>query len=501
MDDKRVEDNTAAVEAHDASQSPTDLELVQFHSLDSDDSKIERLALAFVRHVRNTTPNLLLVLGDLVGLVVAGQTALWLRHLIAPTQFAARLYPVLFVYSGLLLLSYLAVGLYGTIARSGPDELRRLTFTTTTLMLVMVIVTYVSRSRLDIYAFVYLIAWAFALFTVPICRAIVRRLFSNRHWWGRKAIVLSHTMDTACRLVRALQDQPRLGLRPTAILTTESDTQNSTIPNLPQLRGPGPVLAHAREYGIDYAIVATSDLNDPKTLAVIQRYETCFKHWLIVPHFAQNYSLWVRSRDLNGILGLELTNCLLRRTDQIVKRAMDLTLTLLGGIIILPLGLLIALAIKLDSHGSVIYSQTRLGKGGKPFPAFKFRSMTENADEILHDYLNEHPELQEEWQATQKLKNDPRITRIGKFLRQTSLDELPQLLNVLRGEMSLVGPRPISRTRSSATIGCGHSTSAYAPASRASGRFPVATTPATRNARPWTPTMYATGRCGWTSIF
>ncbi len=146
--------------------------------------------------------------------------------------------------------------------------------------------------------------------------------------------------------------------------------------------------------------------------------------------------------DLNGVLGLELTHRLLKRTDRTVKRTMDLAFTLLGGIVVLPLSLLIALAIKLDSPGPVLYSQTRLGKNGKPFPMFKFRSMIENADEILHDYLLQHPELKEEWQATQKLKKDPRITRFGKFLRRTSLDELPQLLNVLRGEMSLVGPRP-----------------------------------------------------------
>ena len=186
------------------------------------------------------------------------------------------------------------------------------------------------------------------------------------------------------------------------------------------------------------------------------------------------------------MLGLELTHRLLRRTDRTVKRTMDLALILLGSIVVLPLSLLIALSIKLDPHGPVIYSQTRLGRNGKLFPALKFRSMIKNADEILHDYLSQHPELKKEWQATQKPKKDPRITKLGKLLRCTSLDELPQLLNVLRGEMSLVGPRPILRTRSSATVGCGLSTSAYAPASRASGRFPAATTPAT---------MYATGRC------
>jgi Undecaprenyl-phosphate galactose phosphotransferase WbaP len=108
----------------------------------------------------------------------------------------------------------------------------------------------------------------------------------------------------------------------------------------------------------------------------------------------------------------------------------------------LPLCLLIALAVKIDSRGPVLYRQTRLGRRGRPFTAFKFRSMVKNADETLQDYLARHSDRRKEWNATQKLKHDPRITRIGRFLRRTSLDELPQLLNVLRGEMSLVGPRP-----------------------------------------------------------
>jgi Undecaprenyl-phosphate galactose phosphotransferase WbaP len=448
MDDERAEDNAAAIEARNTDPSATaatDSKPIQSTSLDPNNSRIKRLALAAARGMCKTAPSILLMVGDLTGLVAAGQMGIWLRHLITPAQFGVHPYPVLLAYSGLMMLTYLAVGLYGTAKHSGPEELRRLTLTTTTLALAVIIVTYVSHDGFDIHVAAYLIAWAFALFTVPISRAIVRGLFSRRHWWGCKAIVLSHTTDTACRLVQTLREQPRLGLWPTVILTTGDDARDhsSTLPGLTQLHAPDSALAYAKAHGIDYAIVTTSDLNDPDTLAVIQRYETFFKHWLIVPYFAQNYSLWVHTWDLNGVLGLELTHRLLKRTDRTAKRTMDLALTLLGSIVVLPLSLLIALAIKLDSPGPVLYSQTRLGKNGKPFPAFKFRSMIENADEILHDYLLQHPELEKEWQATQKLKKDPRITRLGKFLRRTSLDELPQLLNVLRGEMSLVGPRPI----------------------------------------------------------
>jgi Undecaprenyl-phosphate galactose phosphotransferase WbaP len=104
---------------------------------------------------------------------------------------------------------------------------------------------------------------------------------------------------------------------------------------------------------------------------------------------------------------------------------------------------LIALAIKLTSKGPVFYGHKRNGRHGKVFRALKFRTMVLDADRLLADYLVSHTELVPEWQRNQKLKNDPRITRVGKLLRRSSLDELPQLFNVLIGQMSLVGPRPI----------------------------------------------------------
>src|SRR5262249_38979935 len=116
---------------------------------------------------------------------------------------------------------------------------------------------------------------------------------------------------------------------------------------------------------------------------------------------------------------------------------------LLGAALVLPLIGLLALWIKLDSPGPAFYAQPRIGQDGKQFRAWKFRSMVRDADGILQRYLEQDPAMREEWESSHKLRNDPRITRAGSFVRRTSLDELPQLWNVLKGEMSLVGPRPI----------------------------------------------------------
>ncbi|MFZ4761251.1 MAG: sugar transferase [Alphaproteobacteria bacterium] len=131
----------------------------------------------------------------------------------------------------------------------------------------------------------------------------------------------------------------------------------------------------------------------------------------------------------------------LNKTSLIAKRILDVLIASAAMLLLLPLFIVLAIAIKIDG-GSIFYTGVRVGKAGREFPCFKFRSMASNADRILKDYLAANPLAAAEYDRYHKLRHDPRITRIGHFLRKTSLDELPQLLNVLLGDMSLVGPRP-----------------------------------------------------------
>ncbi|WP_279481916.1 exopolysaccharide biosynthesis polyprenyl glycosylphosphotransferase [Aureimonas sp. SK2] len=126
-----------------------------------------------------------------------------------------------------------------------------------------------------------------------------------------------------------------------------------------------------------------------------------------------------------------------------LKRTVDITLTLAALLFLSPLMLLIVVAMKISDPGPVFFGHKRVGFDGRHFRCYKFRSMATNSAELLQRLLHSDPAARAEWEATQKLRNDPRVTRIGRFLRETSLDELPQLFNVLRGEMSLIGPRPI----------------------------------------------------------
>jgi Undecaprenyl-phosphate galactose phosphotransferase WbaP len=126
-----------------------------------------------------------------------------------------------------------------------------------------------------------------------------------------------------------------------------------------------------------------------------------------------------------------------------LKRGFDIAFATVTLLLVAPLMVLIALSIWLHDRGPVFYGQSRIGHRGRSFRCLKFRSMVPNADAVLRELLERDPEARLEWQTTHKLKDDPRCTAFGRFLRRTSLDELPQLINVMRGDMSLVGPRPI----------------------------------------------------------
>jgi|ERR1700756_1763393 exopolysaccharide production protein ExoY len=128
---------------------------------------------------------------------------------------------------------------------------------------------------------------------------------------------------------------------------------------------------------------------------------------------------------------------------RVLKPLLDLAIVILALPIALPLGLLVALLIRVTSKGSVLYRHRRIGQFQQPVYVWKFRTMYEDSDYVLEQHLDSNPEARVEWTRAHKLREDPRVTPIGRLLRKTSLDEIPQLLNVLAGDMSIVGPRPI----------------------------------------------------------
>ena len=178
---------------------------------------------------------------------------------------------------------------------------------------------------------------------------------------------------------------------------------------------------------------------------LIQEYADKFLHVWVIPGPVEVASLGIPLRVPVGGAGFELNQHHRRWVPQLAKRSFDLALTLPVSVLMSPLLLLIALLGRFSSPGPIFYGQRRIGRNGREFIAWKFRTMVENADRVLEEHLQANPELRDEWNINHKLKDDPRITPLGKILRKFSLDELPQLWNVLCGEMSIVGPRPIVR--------------------------------------------------------
>jgi exopolysaccharide biosynthesis polyprenyl glycosylphosphotransferase len=189
---------------------------------------------------------------------------------------------------------------------------------------------------------------------------------------------------------------------------------------------------------IDEVIITLPWMYHRKIVSIISQCERQKVGVRIVPDMFQMTLSHLDTEDLGGIPMIGVREISISRSQLVVKRASDLVISLVGLILLFPFFLLLAAIIRLDSPGPVVFRQIRVGKDEQLFPCYKFRSMREGADEEK-EKLRDQDEVDG---ATFKIRNDPRVTGVGRFLRRTSLDELPQLLNVFLGHMSLVGPRP-----------------------------------------------------------
>jgi undecaprenyl-phosphate galactose phosphotransferase len=214
---------------------------------------------------------------------------------------------------------------------------------------------------------------------------------------------------------------------------------------LPHLGGFRDAPRVIRETGVQNVMVAAPGLTQQNIQDIVYKLQPLVKHIAFIPDFG---TLPLATMDMESLIDghvvmFRVRNNLKNKWNRAIKLVFDKVATILGGIVIAPVFLLIMLWIKMDSPGPVIFKHKRIGQNGKEFYCYKFRTMCADARERLEELLRTNPELKKEWEENFKLKNDPRVTRSGKYLRSTSLDELPQIINVLKGEMSLVGPRPI----------------------------------------------------------
>lgn len=201
----------------------------------------------------------------------------------------------------------------------------------------------------------------------------------------------------------------------------------------------------AIETGVRHILIAAPGLPQSQLSDLIYRAQSICPDVGVVPNLVEvpMSNVEVESYYDAKVMVLHVQNNLASRWNRWLKYIFESVSAFLGVIVVSPLLLYIAIKIKCDSPGPVVYAGERIGQYGKRFKCYKFRSMYVNSDEILHEYFNKYPDKLQEWQEYHKLKGeDPRVTLVGRMLRRTSLDELPQIFNVLKGEMGLVGPRP-----------------------------------------------------------
>ena len=347
-----------------------------------------------------------------------------------------KLWPFLLVFIAV----YAVVGLYPRVGMSPPDELRRATWSSALVFTLLAAITMSFRGASNYFTPTLFVAMVLSIILLPLLRAVMRQRFASESWWGYPSVVFG-AGAAGQRVVKALLAEPEIGLKPVAVVD-DAPGSPSSIQGVPVIGCFDPAL-FAFEPESTYAVVALRETRSAHLLSEIERRGFRFSRILVIPELFEFSTLWVNSKSVGGMLGLEVCQQAFVPERQQAKRILDLTLTILGGLLCLPVVAFIALWIQWDSGGPVFYGQRRIGYGGREFCTWKFRSMIKNAEEILEQCLAKHPHLRAEWERDHKLRNDPRLTRVGRFLRRTSLDELPQLWNVLKGEMSLVGPRPI----------------------------------------------------------
>jgi Undecaprenyl-phosphate galactose phosphotransferase WbaP len=292
-----------------------------------------------------------------------------------------------------------------------------------------------------------LLSWGALLFVMPVMRQGMRLIMTRAGIWQIPTVLIGISPRSA-EIGTALKESLSLGfdLR-WLVIEDDADHIPPTLAPLKRIHSSDParIASLVCGEGCKEAIVAAEDMQSAHFAEVVQRLLEVNVPVAIIPSLNR---LPLANATINYFFGSDVLLMQVRSNVQrlpwrITKRLFDIVVGASLLVLLLPVFLVLGIIIKCSSRGPMTFSQRRVGRRGVPFQCHKFRTMVVDAETVLLSWAKENPELYSEYLKTYKLHDDPRITPIGKWLRKTSLDELPQLLNVLRGDMSLVGPRPV----------------------------------------------------------
>ncbi|RME04816.1 MAG: sugar transferase [Planctomycetota bacterium] len=301
---------------------------------------------------------------------------------------------------------------------------------------------FTERRLILVFAFIAILVMEMGV------RCLILRPLFNRERYRKKALILGAGRSGQF-LAQELQLNPHYGFDVLGFLDDEPELAGETVVSLPVLGTLDELTKLAPELGVEEIFIAISNLSHLRMIELVEKAKDLGLNVRIRSRLFDIITSKINTETLQGIPLIQLKEPVLQGANLLAKRSMDLIGALVGVILLSPLFLVIAVLIKATSKGPVFFKQKRVGKGGKCFWVYKFRTMYTNSDASLHkEYMakliqgQEVSQTSREGEKINKMVDDPRITKVGRFLRRTSLDELPQLFNVLRGEMSLVGPRP-----------------------------------------------------------
>lgn len=283
-----------------------------------------------------------------------------------------------------------------------------------------------------------------ALVVVPLARALLRVLAARTTWWGIPVVVISYN-DAGQGIVDGLRRWPEMGLRPVALFeqsdTSSEPTANGKDPDM-IVGEPRDAARVAAALGVRDTIVSFLPEANEQNADKMRYYAKMFRRVYELREGSRDTAFWTALPVCERFAGVYLANAHASHGGyRLLKRVLDVVISFVVGIVLLPVLLVTSLLIRLDSSGPALFKQLRMGRAGRIYSVYKFRTMHPSSEERLAEILANDEQRKKEYVDFHKLSDDPRITRVGSFLRRYSLDELPQFWNVFVGDMSLVGPR------------------------------------------------------------
>jgi len=322
------------------------------------------------------------------------------------------------------------------------EEVKVLLKSTTISSAFIIITIFITRKQIIYSRTVIILVWLISIFLFPILRYLTKILLSRTNLWKKKLIILG-VHQTSLSILQNIIKNKTMGYEVLGFLDNDSKKIGRKFSGI-EVIGPISELENITNvFQSKDIMITTPHLPRKELKELLLKCESISESMWLIPRSGDFITEGVEIEVLGDVLTLYIKKNLMKPWNIFIKTVFDRFLTLILVVSLLPIFLIIAIAIKLDSKGPVIFVQKRLGHRKEMFNLWKFRSMYIDCDLKLDEYLSKNQKAKVDWRKYKKLKSDdPRVTRVGKFIRKLSLDELPQLFNVLSGKMSLVGPRP-----------------------------------------------------------